>query len=82
MVDTPAAELTIEPTDLVAVSVVASDRRNFAIDGAELLALVSGSAPNAGAPDDYTYAAYPFLVTVRNGAVVEARQIWLDTVTD
>jgi len=82
VVDTPAAELTIEPTDLVAVSVVASDRRNFAIDGAELLALVSGSAPNAGAPDDYTYASYPFLVTVRNGAVVEARQIWLDMVTD
>jgi hypothetical protein len=82
VVDAPTAELTIEPDDLAAVSVVASDRRNFAVDGAELLALVSGSAPDAGAPDDYAYAPYPFLLTVRNGAVVEARQIWLDTVTD
>lgn len=78
VIDTEVVELAIEPTELVAVSVVADDRRNFAIDGAELLALVSGAAPAAGAPDDYAFVAYPFLVAVRDGRVVEARQIWVE----
>lgn len=78
VIDTPAVELTIDPADLVTVSVVASDRRNFSIDGAELLALVSGSTPTSGAPDDYAYVAYPFLLAVRDGRAVEARQIWVE----
>lgn len=78
VIDTPMTELSIDPTDLAVVSVVAEDRRNFAIDGTELLALVSGGVPATGAPDDYAYVAYPFLVAVRDGRVVEARQIWVE----
>ena len=77
VIDAPATELAIDPADLVAISVVDDDRRNFAIDGTELLALVSGAAPTAGAPDNYIFTAYPFLVAIRDGRVVEARQIWV-----
>lgn len=82
LIDTPAKELLVDPADLRIVSVVAADRRNFSITGAELLALVSGAGPSADAPDDYAYEPYPFLVSLRDGGVVEARQIWLDQVTD
>lgn len=78
VIDAPVTELAIDPSELVAVSVVDDDRRNFAIDGEELLALVSGAAPTAGAPDDYIFTAYPFLVAIRGGRVVEARQIWVE----
>lgn len=78
VIEAPMTELAIDPSELAVVSVVASDRRNFAIDGAELLALVSGAEPTTSAPDDFAYVEYPFLVTVRDGRVVEARQIWVE----
>jgi len=59
------------------VSVVAEDRQNFAITSAELLRLVGGAAPAASAPPTYRYAAFPFLLDVANGAVVEVHQVWV-----
>ena len=41
------------------------------------LALIGGNAPSAAAPADYQYLQYPFLVTVRNGAILEVHQIWV-----
>ena len=62
---------------LESVTVVGENRQNYAVPGAELASLIGGNAPSADAPPGYEYVAYPFLVTVRNGAIVEAHQIWV-----
>lgn len=62
---------------LQSVTVVTKDRQNYAVPGAELASLIGGNAPSADAPADYEYVAYPFLVTVRSGAIIEAHQIWV-----
>ncbi len=75
--DDPARTLVSDPASLRSVSVVADDRKNYAIPAAELLALVRGDAPTADAPAGYALTDFPFLLTVAGGVVVEARQIWL-----
>jgi hypothetical protein len=77
VVDDPSAEVSVAAADLSTVSVVSADRTNYAVTGAELATLAGGGAPSAEAPDGFTYVPYPFLVTVRDGVVVEARQIWV-----
>lgn len=67
----PAFESTLQ-----VVTVVGIDQRNFAINAAELIALVSGEQPAAEAPDDYQFAPFPFVVTVSGGAITAVRQIW------
>ena len=62
---------------LRSVSVVADDRKNYAVPASELLALVRGDAPAHDAPAGYAFTDFPFLLTVEAGVVVEARQIWL-----
>jgi hypothetical protein len=57
-------------------TVVGVDQHNFAINAAELIALVSGEQPAAEAPDGYQFAPFPFVVTVANGTITAARQIW------
>ena len=64
-------------SDLAIVSVAAESRQNYAITAAELHRLVSGEAPADRAADTYAYHAYPFLITVAAGVVMEAHQIWL-----
>ncbi|MEY4174260.1 MAG: hypothetical protein RI900_1425 [Actinomycetota bacterium] len=76
ILDEPTGDLATDPAALRIVSVAAEDQRNFSVPGAELMRLVSGEAPT-GAPVDYEYTPFPFLLTVSGGAVVEARQIWV-----
>jgi hypothetical protein len=73
----PTVEVSIASADLDAVSVVTADRTNYAVTGTELASVVAGGAPAAGAPAQFAYVPYPFLVTVRAGVVIEARQIWV-----
>ncbi len=75
--DDPSLDATATLTDLAAVTVVTADRFNFAITPDELFSLTSGAAPAARAPEGFAYVPYPFLLTVRGGKIVEARQIWL-----
>jgi hypothetical protein len=63
--------------ELHSVSVVAESQQNFAVSGAELAALIGGNAPGTGAPADYQYVPFPFLVTVTGGKIVDAHQIWV-----
>ena len=77
VVDDPTVEVSVAAADLAAVSVVTADRTNYAVTGTELASLAAGGAPAAAAPDQFAYVPYPFLVTVRGGVVVEARQIWV-----
>ena len=77
VLDDPSLEVTVPLTDLRSASVAAETRQNLAVDAAELASLVSGAVPGEGAPLTYAYTPYPFLLTVRDGIVVEARQIWM-----
>ena len=70
--------LGAEPDTMSSVTVVGTNRQNYAITGAELQHLVAGSEPASEAPDDYSFAPYPFLVTVRNGIVTTVHQVWVE----
>lgn len=77
LADEPTAAIDVAAADLTSASVVAADRRNFAVTGEELLALVGGDDPAAEAPDDFTYVDYPYLLTLAGGSVTVANQIWV-----
>lgn len=77
VVDEPSREVQAVLTDLQTVTVVADNQQNFAITAAELGSLAGGSAPSSPAPATFAFGAFPFLVTVRDGKVVEAHQIWV-----
>ncbi len=73
----PSLETDAALTDLASVTVVTGDRVNFAVTADELFSLASGAAPAAAAPEGFEFVPFPFLLTVRGGKIVEARQIWL-----
>ena len=56
---------------------VGADRQNYAVTPTELASLVWGGPPHVAAPSDFAYTPYPFLLSVRDGVVVEAHQIWV-----
>ena len=43
----------------------------------ELARLLAGTPPADDAPDDFQFGRHPFVVTVQNGAVTAADQIWI-----
>jgi len=73
----PHGTIAQEWDTLQSVTVVGENRQNYAVPGAELASLIGGNEPGAQAPADYQYQPYPFLVTVRNGAIVDVHQIWV-----
>ena len=73
----PHGSLQVLWDDLQSVTVVSTTQQNYAVPGAELASLIGGNAPSAAAPAGYRYSPYPFLVTVRNGHIVDAHQIWV-----
>lgn len=77
VVTEPHVELMSPALSLTSASVVAESQQNYAVTADELMVLGGGGVPSAGAPDDYAYVPFPFLVTVADGAVVQARQVWV-----
>lgn len=77
VLDEPHETVTVLWDDLQSVTVVAESQQNYAVPGAELASLIGGNAPSSDAPDGYRYVPYPFLVTVRDGTIVDAHQIWV-----
>ena len=77
VISEPHGTLSVLWDSLQSVTVVAESRQNYAVPGAELASLIGGNAPSADAPDDYSYVPFPFLVTVRDGAIVDVHQIWV-----
>lgn len=75
--DEPSATVTVQVTDIGSVTVVADNRQNFAVTAQELFILAGGQPPSEGAPEGFAYVPFPFLLTVRDGRVVKANQIWL-----
>ena len=73
----PSLDADATPADLSSITVVTEDRSNFAITADELFSIAGGAAPAAEAPDGFRFVPFPFLLTVLDGRIVEARQIWL-----
>lgn len=76
VVTEPRLLVTAPASDMASVTVAAGNQQNFAITADELLRLVSGEGPSAAAPEDFEYVEFPFLLTVRDGTVVTANQVW------
>jgi hypothetical protein len=52
-------------------------KQSYLIDSTELFALVNGQAPSSPAPAPFFYVPFPFLVAIRNGAVISLEQVWV-----
>ncbi|MDO8364299.1 MAG: hypothetical protein Q7V88_15515 [Actinomycetota bacterium] len=75
--DDPSRTVDVPLPQVVSVTVAAPSRQNYAVTAAELLALAGAGTAAAAAPPDYQYIEFPYLLTVRDGLVVEAHQIWV-----
>jgi len=73
----PSLDVDAALADLLSITVVTDDRANFAVTADELLSIAGGAKPAEEAPEGFEFAPFPFLLTVRDGKIVEARQIWL-----
>jgi hypothetical protein len=73
--DSKKGGVSIVPSGLTVVTVVAANGQNYAIDGTELARLITGGAPSPSAPTDYKYIAGPFLVTISGGGFTAANEI-------
>jgi hypothetical protein len=74
----PAADRDIELRPELFLSVARPDRPDvsYAVDAEELIKLVNGAAPAAGAPDGYRYIPFPYLITVIGGVPTRVEQLW------
>ncbi len=75
---TPSAAREIVLAPDLAISVAQPDRPgvSWAVTPAELLALIGGGPPSAGAPEGYRYLPFPFLITVAGGQPARLEQLW------
>ena len=73
----PSLDANASLTDLTSITVVNNARANFAVTADELFSLASGAAPAAEAPEGFAYVPFPFLLSVRDGKIVEAHQVWM-----
>jgi hypothetical protein len=72
------ADRRIDLTPTVAISVAQPDdpTKSYTVSAAELVRLMTGGAPAAGAPPTYRYVPFPLLVTVQAGTPVRVEQLW------
>lgn len=71
---TSAVEIDL---DSVFISVVdAASKQSYRISGSELNELLLGGDPAAGAPADYLYSGFGYLVTYQGGAITRVEQWW------
>ena len=74
--DEPHRVVDVSVADLAIVTVVAENQQNYAVTADELAVLVSAGS-SAASPEDYLYVPFPFLLTMRDGKVIEAHQVWV-----
>lgn len=75
--DEPNVNIDVLLADIGSVTVVADNQQNFAVTPQELFILADGQPPSEDAPEGFAYVPFPFLLTVRDGKIVKANQIWL-----
>ena len=54
----------------------AATQQSYQISGAELNELLLGGEPPAGAPADYLYSGFGYLVTYEGGEITRLEQWW------
>lgn len=75
-VDTyPDAHVAMAATAMVSVAVADGPGTNLAITASTLEQLLAGTSPDH--PAEYDWTAFPFLVQVRDGFVIDAQQFWI-----
>ena len=74
----PAADRDIDLQGNLFISVAKPDRPDvsYQVPVDELVRLVNGAPPGAGAPDGYRYVPFPVLITVTGGAPTRVEQLW------
>jgi hypothetical protein len=62
----------------LAISVAQPDKPDvsYRVSAAELVRLIGGAAPSAGAPPTYHYIPFPYLLTVERGSPTRLEQLW------
>lgn len=73
----PTRDVTFTADELGEVTVVAADRRNYAVPPTEFVALAAGVAPSADAPEGFEFQPYPMLLILEDGAATVVHQIWI-----
>ena len=72
----PTAVLELPLGDQHITVVDAATQQSYAVSGAELYRLILGDTPAEGAPPDYVYSGFGYLVTFENGTVTALEQWW------
>ncbi len=72
----PTATLELPLGDQHITVVDAATQQSYAVSGAELYRLILGETPADGAPPDYVYSGFGYLVTFENGTVTALEQWW------
>jgi hypothetical protein len=73
---TSARRIELAPTVAISVAQPDDPAKSYTVSGAELIRLMTGGAPAAGAPPTYRYVPFPLLVTVQGGAPTRVEQLW------
>ena len=73
--DTVTASVASSDVMTVTVVSVANQAARFTISRSELIRLLTGSA--TAAPRDFEFAPFPLVVTVKDGVVMTADQVWV-----
>jgi predicted small lipoprotein YifL len=74
----PARDLTSPPSAILTATVVdEATQVNYAVTGDELARLIAGEPANTPEGVTFAYTPFPFLLTVRDGQVTTALQIWM-----
>jgi hypothetical protein len=71
----PEAFVSISPLARVSVAKPEGPGENLLVDATTLRHLVLGDMP--ALPDGYFWVPFPFVVTVEDGAVTAAHQLWV-----
>lgn len=72
----PTAALELPLGDQHITVVDAATQQSYAVSGAELYRLILGDTPADGAPPDYVYSGFGYLVTFDDGVVTALEQWW------
>lgn len=72
----PTVPVEVVPGNQFITVVDAATQQSYRVSGAELYELILGGVPSAGAPADYLYSGFGFLVTYEGGQITRLEQWW------
>lgn len=72
----PTATIAVPLTDQYISVSDAATQKSMKISGIELYSLIHGDVPSAGAPSEYTYVGFGYMMTISGGKVTRLEQWW------